>query len=226
MFLFNEEIKRRLILGCAFNLDTSSPQWPPHLINDQDEIILPVLENGARMINLDVGQSVTVGCVGTNNSVVNSLLITGQQLNPATCTANSNLLINGVELSYSELGCSVQNIETLLEDGTCANGQGTNIRIGWTTDRFIPLFDMCHDKAKFLNYYSTNTIIGKSAAADDKLNDRPYPFNQAGYFPGLDVNTAYTQVQQTITVAAILGSDALAAQVIIFLKIITIFNSN
>ena len=75
---------------------------------------------------------------------------------------------------------------------------------------------MCHDKIKFLNYFSTNTIIGKSAAADDKVNDRPYPFNQAGYFPGLDVNTQYTQIQQTLTVASIVGSDALAAQVIIF----------
>ena len=183
-------------------------------MSDQNEIILPVFENGTRFIYLDVGQQVTVGCLGTNNSVVNGLLISGEQINPATCTANSNLLLNGVEWTYSQLGCSVQNIQTLLVDGTCANGPGTNIRIGWTTDRFIPLFDMCHDEVKYLNYFSTNAIIGKSAAADDKANDRPYPFAQVQFFPGLDVNNCYTQIEQTKTVAAIVGSDALAAQVI------------
>jgi len=31
------------------------------------------------------------------------------------------------------------------------------------------IYDVCHDKVKLLNYFSTNIIHGRSAAADDKV---------------------------------------------------------
>ena len=46
--------------GCAFNL-ASSPSNPPQLIHENNqEVINPVLDNGARMIYLDVGQPIKV----------------------------------------------------------------------------------------------------------------------------------------------------------------------
>lgn len=192
-------------------MDTSSPPFPPHLIDTNKKIVLPVIEGTARIINLSEGQQVTVSCLGNGNA----LTATGLQLNPATCVASSNLqLADGTELSYSQLGCLVQNHEILVESGTCANGPGTFIRNGWDFGgEFIPLFDMCHDEALALNYYSIDTVFGRSANADDKANDRP-SFSQDVYFPGLSVNTLYTQAEQTKTIAMIVGSDALAAQYI------------
>lgn len=51
---------------------------------------------------------------------------------------------------------------------------------------------------------TTNTIIGKSVAVGDKANDRPYPFNQVGYFAGFDVNAASIQVQQRLLLLLLL----------------------
>lgn len=197
-------------------MDTSSPTFPPHLINENLKIVLPVIEGTARIINLNEGQQVTVSCLGTGD-YGNLLNATGLQLNPAICVASSNLqFADGTEFSYDELSCLIQNHEILVEQGTCANGPGTFIRNGWEFGAsFIPLFDMCHDESLALNYYSINTVYGRSANADDKTNDRPYYFSQDVYFPGLSVNTFYTQAEQTKTIAMIVGSDALAAQYIV-----------
>lgn len=42
-------------------MDTSSPTYPPQLIHENDQnVINPVKDNGARVIYLDVGQPVKV----------------------------------------------------------------------------------------------------------------------------------------------------------------------
>lgn len=166
----------------------------------------------SRVITLNTDDKVAVGCLGTGNYIQT----TGMQLAPATCLSTSKLLlVDGRELSYSQLGCLKQNKEILLENGTCANGLGTVIRIGWQAGpEFIPLYDTCHDKVAAANYFSTSFIHGKSAAADDSSNERP-SFSQGGYFPGIDVNNAYSQNQQTQTIADIVGSTSLAGQYVV-----------
>ena len=117
---------------------------------------------------------------------------------------------DGIEYSYSALGCTLRVKDAIIENGTCSNGDGTLLRIGWQSDQyFIPLYDSCHDKNLALNYFTTNVIIGKSADADDKGHDRP-TFSQADYYPGLAVNTLYSTATQTQTIAKILNSTALA----------------
>jgi hypothetical protein len=151
--------------GCTFNLDTSSPSNPPHLIDANNNIILPVMVGSSRTITLNTDDKVAVGCLGPGNYIK----ATGMQLAPATCTSTSKLLlVDGQELSYSQLGCLSQNKEILLENGTCANGPGTVIRMGWKAGpEFIPLYDTCHDKVAAANYFSTHIIHGKSAMAPD-----------------------------------------------------------
>lgn len=146
----------------------------------------------------------------------NSLAFTGKQVNPAVCTANSRLLLTdgGQELPYKELGCTKKNKEVLVEIGTCANGNGTTIRAGWQVDAdLIRIYDMCHDKVKLLNYFAIDVIPGREADGKITGNSRP-SFSQGGYYPGIDVNTQYTQVTQTATIAEIVGSAELAAKYI------------
>lgn len=170
---------------------------------------MPVMEGTARVISLAKSQRVTVSCLGTGNG----MKVTGLQQNPMTCTSNSKLqLINGTELPYASLGCLRVNREILVEKPkSCANGLGTLIRNGYPFgNQFISLYDMCHDKDLAMNYYSVDTVYGRSANAADKKSRRP-PFSQDIYYPGLNVNQLYTQVNQTETLAQILGSRELAA---------------
>ena len=203
------------LVGCVFDLHESSPQYPAHLIDENNNIIYPTLHGKTRIITLSVDERITVGCLGNRNdkpSSSNILKVTGQQMNAAYCSTNSTLIVNELELTYSQLGCANQNKEILKEDGTCADGRGTLVRVGWQigTD-FSPLYDMCHDKSTTANYFSTHHIIGRSVDADDKANTRP-SFRQAGYYPGLDVNAAFGQAQQNKTITRTVGSEILTAK--------------
>lgn len=133
-------------------------------------------------------------------------------MDEAFCISNSILLWNQSELTFPQLGCTRQNKEVLDEVGVCANGRGTLVRVGWKLDfKFLPLYDMCHDKATTVNYFSTHVIVGRSMDADDKSNTRP-SFRQSDYYPGLDVNAAFGPSQQNKTITRTVGSEILATK--------------
>ncbi len=170
---------------------------------------MPVMQGTARVISLAEGQRVTVSCFGNGNV----MKATNLAQNPMTCTSNSNLqLINGTELPYAALGCLKANSEILVEKPrSCANGMGALIKTGYQfNNQFISLYDMCHDKDLALNYYSIDTVYGRSANAGERKSKRP-SFSQDVYYTGLNVNQLYTQAKQTETLAQILGSRELAA---------------
>lgn len=195
--------------GCLIDLNVLSPKYPPHLIDESGQLIHPILQGKSRVITLNSEEKVTVACLGRSN---NFTAIASNQLVAASCVRNASLLLDsGQELTYSQLGCSIQNKEALIEEGTCAQS-GTLIKVGWqVNETFISLFDSCHDKKQGVNYFAVNTIIGQSTDADDKANTRPL-FRQAGYFPGVDVHAAFNQASQNRTIAQIVGSEALAAK--------------
>jgi hypothetical protein len=193
---------------CAFNLDISSPTYPPLIINEKSKIVMPVKEGTARVLRLTEGERVTVSCLGTGNV----MKVSASQLNTMTCTSSSNLqLINGTQLPYAALGCLKANREILIDNPkSCANGQGTLIKNGYQFgNAFISLYDMCHDKDFAMNYLSVDTVYGRSATAGERKNRRP-SFSQDIYYPGLNVNQLYTRESQTNTIANILGSKELA----------------
>ena len=70
--------------GCAFNLDISSPPYPPLIINENTKIVMPVMEGTARVIHLTEGERVTVSCLGNGNV----MKATNMQLNPTVCTSS------------------------------------------------------------------------------------------------------------------------------------------
>lgn len=146
---------------------------------------------------------------------MNSLNDTGVQVNKATCKSNKlKLETKNSDLKFLNLGCVVNNKEIILENGTCANGLGTVIQVGYLAGpHFISLFESCFDNVNASVYYSVNRLTGKSLAARYKSTARPF-FSQAGYFPGVDVNRVYTQDEQSKTLAKILNSQSLAEKYI------------
>ena len=196
--------------ACTFNLDTSSPTYPPHLVDASNTIVQPTLINGTRVITLAANQQVTVACEGASNV----LTATGAQLNNLTCVSGSALNLGSTSYAYSQLGCKTQVKETVKETtGACSNG-GTQIEIGWQVGAaFINQLTICHVKSTAETLYSIDTIYGASIAADDKSNTRP-SFRKGNYYTGVDVDTAYSQAGQNATVRNTVGSSSLAAQYI------------
>ena len=156
------------VLACTYNLDTSSPTYPPHLVDSSNKIIQPTLVSGARLITLAANQQVTVACEGTSNV----LSATGQQLNTGTCVSGTTLKIGTTSYSYSQLGCSSAVKESFKESGTCGTG-GTTVEVGWQVgSAFINQMTICHVKSNGNNLYSIDTIYGRNIDADDKGNTR------------------------------------------------------
>ena len=79
--------------------------------------------------------------------------------------------------------------------------------------KFTPLITVCHAKSNANTLYTFDVIHGANIEADDKANARP-DFRKGNYYTGIDVATAYTQAQQTITMTEIVGSSTLANQYI------------
>ena len=190
-----------------FNLDQESPKFPPHLFDaTKKEIIQPVSIANKRIINLPVGQQVTVACVGSNNVLIAANLPFGE----AKCVSpSSRLRLGDQSLGYNSLGCKTQGKETVKELGKCST-RGTLIEIGWQIESFfIKQITICYQRSTANTLFSSSVIRGVSILADDESNTRP-AFRQGSFFNGIDVNQAYLQTTQMATFTRILGSAELA----------------
>lgn len=104
----------------------------------------------------------------------------------------------------------------LKENGTCADGSGTLIAVGRKNVQleFNPLYSVCHDKLRAVNYYTKHTIEGRALKDIDRTHKRPFTFSQSNYYPGLNVHQLYSVINQTDTIGIILNSTALVADYI------------
>lgn len=151
-----------------------------------------------------------MACEGTGNV----LLATNVQFNTATCVpSTSTLEVGTLTLDFSSLGCKAAVRETVKATGTCSTS-GTQVEIGWQqAASFINQITICHVQSSGNTLYASSKIYGANIDADDKTNKRP-SFRKGSYFVGIDVNTAYSQSGQNLTVANIVGSSSLAAKYI------------
>lgn len=200
-------------IDCSLMVSSNSSIPHPFFVDNHNSVILPVLQQSDRIVSLSPGQKVTAACFGPGNLILS--FGSKAAFEQTTCIKDSKLYLNtlDVESTYSDFKCKIQNKDVLIEKGKCANGEGTIIPVGWKAEGldFIPLYEMCHDKKRALNYFSTNYIVGRSADANEKGYKRP-KFSQDIYYPGLKVDSLYTQKEQTKTIAAIVGSPELAAK--------------
>lgn len=163
-----------------------------------------------RILTLADNQQVSVACEGTGNV----LLSTNVQFNSASCVpGTSTLKVGTLTLAFSSLGCKAAVKETIKATGTCST-TGTQIEIGWQqASSFINQITICHNKSNANTLYSIDKIYGANIDADDQTNTRP-SFRKGSYFVGIDVDTAYSQSGQNVTVANLVGSSSLAVQYI------------
>jgi len=197
--------------GCRFNLDADSPKNPPHLINKvTKEIIQPMLHGSSRILTLTKGQQIAIVCEGSNNI----LTATGQQRNYAICGSHNTFEIEHAKLRLwlNETGCKKAVKETIRVKSTCHHSARL-IQIGWQIDQdFIEQLTLCYDKLAANTLYSTGRIIGASIQADDESNKRP-SFRKGQFYSGIDVEKAYTQSEQMLTMIQLFGA-VLAAKYI------------
>lgn len=192
------------VLGCAIDLEENDPEHPPFVVNTADQILQPVLDGDARVLNVPTGEKVTLACPGKRNV----LKETGTQVASATCVSGTSFLVGNYKTpkTFSSLTCTSNVEDTAREVGECYGG-ATLVEIGWEIGtKFINQLTVCHDKISANTLYTIDTIEGASITAVDSDNPRP-GFKKGGFFKGIDINGLYSQKGQAEEFAKLLGKE-------------------
>ena len=203
-FLFYVNLFPFPCIGCSIDLENNDPDHPPFVVNTENEILQPVLEGSARVLNVPNGEEVTLACPGKGNT----LLVTGGQVNAAACVSGTSFELEDLAKpqKFSDLGCAKDVQDTVKETGTCYD-DSTLVEIGWDIgDSFVNQLTICHDKITANTLYSIDRIEGVSIAATDTSHTRP-GFKKGPFFKGIDVDKAYSQSGQKEMLDYLLGED-------------------
>lgn len=127
------------------------------------------------------------------------------------CSSGNTFRFNGIVYGITEFTCRNWPTSVALRrpaTETCFN-QGTLVDVGFQVEnRFLRVFSACHDTRTEENYY---TIYELTPSSDGQENNVVRPgWRQGDFFPGKNVDTLHTRVNQRNTIAEIIQSQTLA----------------
>ncbi|XP_021191830.3 uncharacterized protein LOC110377314 [Helicoverpa armigera] len=208
-----EEAKFRMVTptdarsstGCSFSVNGGIGQPQPVFLRN-DNYVVPTGTTG--QINLNAGEQVIVSCTGSKR-ILHPNVTTNVFTAPATC--ENNELVSGDGWldgngAFSELTCSAHpSHEAVLTTDTCYNNNRV-IRVGYTVEGvFYPLYWSCFDQDRLEVLYVWYEQNPPNAVHQTNVN-RP-SWSAGSFYPGVNVNTMYTQAQQKTTIATVVGND-------------------
>ncbi|CAB3236126.1 unnamed protein product [Arctia plantaginis] len=190
--------------GCTFRINGDFGQPQPVYIR-KGTFLQPNGNSGQVHLNKD--EQVTIACTGPRRRISQHTVIDDVAVGRATCV-NNNLVsgrgwLNG-NISFNELICSANAIHEAEPTNHRCYGNNLVIRIGFIVNNvFQHLYFSCFNQQRmevlYVSYDQTpeNTIHQSGVS-------RP-SFAAASFFPGVNVNTLYTQVRQRQTIAEFVG---------------------
>ncbi|CAG9792043.1 unnamed protein product [Diatraea saccharalis] len=192
--------------GCTFrvNGDLGQPQ-PVYLLGNN--FLRPNSNSG--QIHLNVGQQVRVSCPGSGRTIQHANLASSVHTATATCV-NNNLVSGSGWLhgnsAFGGLVCSTHPAHQAQATGGRCFNNNIVIRVGFVVDNvFHTWYQSCFDQNRlevlyvWYNQDATNAVHQTNVA-------RP-SWSAGSFFPGLNINSVYTQVQQKQAIANIVGQS-------------------
>lgn len=192
-------------VACQIQVNLLGGPQPLYIIPGTDRFFHPSDRRG--IMEWSANQEVELFC--TNGFATPSGVV-GNSIRIA-CSSGNVFRLNGVFYGITEFTC--RNWPTSVAQRrpatqTCFK-QGTLIDVGFQVEsRFLRVFSACHDPRTEENYY---TIYELTPSSDGSENGVTRPsWRQADFFPGKNVDTLHTRVNQRTTIATILQSQSLA----------------
>ncbi|XP_068226264.1 uncharacterized protein [Palaemon carinicauda] len=179
-------------------------------------IILPVIEEGKRIVRVPGKSGITLACPGSQIAGL------GKEGIQAKCSGGQSLAVDGKDMTLKDLSCTKKPKESIKRDaGKCGEG-GTGVLeiIGFeisVLDRFLEVIDICYDIRQETNLYSKHIIHGRNIAAKD-IDDKRPPFKASKGFFNISISKSYSVKTQKSLMQDILDSKKLAANIIDFSK--------
>ena len=196
--------------GCSISINNDLPEPQPLLLIpggslDGHGFYLP--EGADGIVTLATGQQMLLVCPGNTNGFSNTNFATRTAL--ATCDSGTTFFVKSDFYSFSNFACRRCPFHTARYSGsTCYDGTKRHIEIGFEVERnFYKLMDICFDDVLYTTLYVKATIVS-GIAGYQRGFPRP-SFKQDSFFPGMSVNSLYTQITQRETISGLLGSTHL-----------------
>jgi len=204
------------ISGCSIAINSDLPEPQPLLLIpggslDGHGFYLPEGVDG--IVTLATGQRMLLACPGNNNGFSNTNI--GLRTALATCISGTTFFVNLVSYNFSNFACRSYPFHTARYSGiTCYDGTKRHIEIGFQVESdFYKLIDICFDDILYTTLYARATVVS-GIAGFQRGFPRPN-FIEGIFFPGMSVNTLYTQITQRETISRLLGSTQLGDQFIV-----------
>jgi len=201
---------------CNIRINNDLPEPQPLLLipggsKDGRGFYLP--EDGNDIVTLAAGQTMLLACPGNSNGFKNTNF--GLRTALATCNSGTTFSVNSVSYNFSNFACKSYPSHTARYSGsTCYDGTKRHIEIGFEVESdFYKLIDICFDDVLYTTLYANATIV--SGIAGYKIGFPRPSFVQDNLFPGMSVDTLYTQNTQRQTISGLLGSTQLGNQFIV-----------
>ncbi|XP_071551559.1 salivary protein Tsal1-like [Panulirus ornatus] len=196
---------------CAWDKDVDFPKDSPLILDEDFQLVLPVMEGEIRMVRLSAGSKVTLACPG--NEIVNL----GRTTVEASCAGGILLAIDGTEWEMRALGCSDKVKESIHRElGYCGSEDlGVLHSVGFEIDgpsSYYELIRVCFEPELETTLYTEHILHGANIAAKDIDTSRP-SFKSAGFF-SVSMNTVYAQATQLKLMTNLLGDADLANTII------------
>ncbi|KAK8377742.1 hypothetical protein O3P69_014003 [Scylla paramamosain] len=197
---------------CVWNKDKDFPQYPPLILDSSFEFVLPVEEDGNRVVRVAAGETVTLACPG--DEIENLHQVEAE----ARCLENGLLAIENSEWDMASLGCGDDVKEVIFRDqGACGAGNiGILHEIGFeilSAEKFKKVLRVCFDPSLETTLYTEHLIHGANIAAKDIDSSRPSFKSSTGFF-SVSMSTVYSQSSQLELMIKLLGDEDLAHQII------------
>lgn len=191
-------IKNIFFSECVIRIngDLTHPQ-PLILIPGTMQFKYPQTRNG--IISVSVNEEVELFC---SSSV------------SAKCYGNGQFLINETLQDFRDYRCNSLPAHIARFTGRLCYDNAIIIEIGFNLGdgRFLSIMEICHDPVIETNHYVYHNITPVNIAFQRGF---PRPaFRPGGFFNGKNVNNLYTQNNQRLVFGQILGSNALASDLI------------
>ncbi|XP_075973001.1 salivary endonuclease-like [Anticarsia gemmatalis] len=190
--------------GCTIRVNGDLGQPQPVYIHNNN---YPVPTGATGNIHLNSGAQVVIACTGSGRSILHPNIAASVATATATCV--NNALVSGAGWlngngQFGQLTCSSHSYyEAQGTNDRCFNNNLV-IRVGFIVNNvFYPLYWSCFDQHRLEVLYVWYEQNPPNAVHQTNV-DRP-SWLAGSFFPGVAVNTMYTQVQQKATIAGLVG---------------------
>uniref|UniRef100_A0A1Q3FS01 Putative deoxyribonuclease i n=1 Tax=Culex tarsalis TaxID=7177 RepID=A0A1Q3FS01_CULTA len=205
------EIPRQDIIpfapACSININTQLPRPQPLiLIPGTDQFRYP--QSNDRMLNLNNGESLELACeTGFNVAPMKKSIV-------VSCIFDRSFGYDGATFQFNEFSCDENWFSAARRTNVPCEQGATIVEVGFDMGtRFPKIMDICHNYRTFENHWIKHEF---HVAHDGFQQGVPRPdWHQGDFQQGVNVNLLYTVNRQRQTLAQILGSQALADQLVI-----------